>query len=195
RLKGYPYDPRKAREFLAKAGYPNGRGLPTLQIWSSVKSEAVLKEHEAFRKYLADIGVQVEFQYNTDWPTFRSMVYKGELPIFRYGWVADVPDPNNFLNALFHSKSPNNLTNYRNPAVDRLLARARGEFDYMKRVDLYRQVERKVMEDAPLIPISYYTYERIFQPYVKAVKVSALGDPYIPMKRIWLERNPTGSKK
>lgn len=193
KLKGYPYNPKKAKELLARAGFPNGNGLPPIQVWSSVKSEAVLNEHEAFQRYLADIGVKVEFQYNTNWPSFRSMAYDGKFPVFRYGWVADVPDPNNFLYALFHSKSPNNLAHYRNPQVDNLLDRAKGEFDYMKRVELYRQVEQKIMEDAPFLPISYYTYGRIFQPYVKAVKVSALGDPYIPMREIWLEKSPKDS--
>lgn len=71
-----------------------------------------------------------------------------------------------------------------------LLNRAKAELDYLKRVELYRQVEKEILEDAPLVPLSYNSYERVFQPYVKNLQVSALEDPYIPMKSIWLDRKP-----
>ena len=184
----YPFDPERARALLAKAGYPNGKGLPVFQMWSSVKSADVENEHEAIRRYLADVGIRVEFQYNTDWPAFNRQVYEGKLPVFRYGWVADVPEPENFLYRLFHSQSRTNFTRYQNPRVDRLLDQARAEQNYLKRVELYRQVERLVMEDSPVIPLNYYSYERLFQPYVQSIEVSALGDPYIPMRKIWLSK-------
>jgi ABC-type oligopeptide transport system substrate-binding subunit len=72
--------------------------------------------------------------------------------------------------------------------VDRLLDRARAEQDYLNRVELYRQADKLIMEDAPVIPLSYYSYERLFQPYVRSIEVSALGDPYIPMRKIWLAK-------
>jgi ABC-type transport system substrate-binding protein len=65
---------------------------------------------------------------------------------------------------------------------------ARKEIDSGRRVALYRRAEQAVMDDAPLLPIFHYTYERVFQPYVKSVEVSGLGDPYIPFRKIWLDR-------
>ena len=106
--------------------------------------------------------------------------------MFRYAWYADVPDPDNFLYILFHSKSPDNVTSYRNAHVDYLLSQAQREFDTRRRADLYRQAERLILEDAPIIPLSYTTYERVFHPYVNGVHVTALGDPYIRMNEIWL---------
>jgi ABC-type transport system substrate-binding protein len=72
--------------------------------------------------------------------------------------------------------------------VDSLLQRARLEPDAHRKLQLYQEVEQRIVGDAPLIVLSYYTYERVFQPYVKGIQVSALGDPYIPMKKIWIER-------
>jgi ABC-type oligopeptide transport system substrate-binding subunit len=115
-------------------------------------------------------------------------VQEGKLLIFRWGWLADVPEPDNFLYNLFYSKGRTNLTSYQNPQVDRLLDRARGEQVYLKRIQLYREAERLIMGDAPVIPLSYYSYERLFQPYVKSIEVNALGDPYIPMRKIWLAK-------
>jgi ABC-type oligopeptide transport system substrate-binding subunit len=58
----------------------------------------------------------------------------------------------------------------------------------MKRVELYRRAEEMIVEDAPVIPVWHSTYERLFQTYVRGVEVSGLGDPYIPLRKIWLQR-------
>ena len=184
----YPYDPERARALLAKAGFPGGKGLPVFQVWSNPRTELVEREHETMRRQLAEVGIRVEFRYNTDWPSFNREAYEGKLPVFRYGWVADLPEPENFLYRLFHSQSRSNLTRYNNSRVDRLLDQARIEQDSLKRVSIYRDAERLIMEDAPVIPLSYYSYERVFQPYVRSVEVSALGDPYIPLHKIWLAK-------
>lgn len=186
-LAGYPHDPKKAALLLAAAGYPDGKGLPVIHIWSARKNEETVTEHEAIARSLAAIGVKTEFHYNTNWPEYKAQVYAGKLPIFRYSWYADTPDPETFLGQLFDSRSPDNTTRYRNPTVDTLLQRARLEPDAQKKLQLYQEAERRIVADAPILPLSYYTYERVFQPYVKGIQVSALGDPYIPMKKIWIE--------
>jgi ABC-type oligopeptide transport system substrate-binding subunit len=80
------------------------------------------------------------------------------------------------------------MTRYGNPRVDRLLDEARIQQNLPRRVTLYREAERLILDDAPIIPLSYYSYERIFQPYVRSIEVNALGDPYIPMRKIWLAK-------
>jgi peptide/nickel transport system substrate-binding protein/oligopeptide transport system substrate-binding protein len=187
-FRPYPFDPQRAKTLLAKAGHPGGKGLPVFQMWSSVKSGDIEREHEAIKRYLAEVGIRVEFHYHTNWPEFKAMVQDGKLPIFRWGWIADVPEPDNFLYSLFHSQGRTNLTRYQNPKVDRLLDQARAEQVYLKRVEMYRQAEKLIMEDAPVMPLNYYSYERVFQPYVQSIEVSALGDPYIPMRKIWLAK-------
>jgi ABC-type transport system substrate-binding protein len=184
-LVGYGYDPARARELLAAAGYPQGRGLPPLTIWAGVKLE---REHQLITQYLDAVGVHAEFKYVTQWPQFNRMLASGEFPMFQYLWQADVPDPDNFLFKLFHSRSPRNYTAYANAEVDALLVRARNELDGLRRAELYRQAEQLVMNDAVVIPFFHSPYERIFQPYVRSIEVSGLGDPYIPFRKIWLER-------
>jgi oligopeptide transport system substrate-binding protein len=187
KLNGYLYDPRKARELLAEAGYAGGRGLPRIPIWSGVKLERLVQEHGQIKKYLAAIGVDVHFNYETQWPSFMTMLTQDRSPAFLYAWFADVPHPDNFLYKLFYSESPRNFTRYSNRSVDELLLRAKKETDLQQQTDLYRRAEQLIMDDAPIIPIWHYTYERLFQPYVRSVEVNGLGDPYIPFKKIWLE--------
>ncbi len=188
KLTGYSYNPQRAKQLLAEAGYPGGRGLQPLAIWSGTKRDDIVREHEQIKKYWGSVGIQAEIRYLTDWPAFSRMLEEGRLPVFLYGWYADVPDPDNFLFKLFHSRSSRNFFGYSNPVVDDLLVNARNAPDIQRRVELYRRVEQLVLDDAPLIPMLHHTYERLFQPYVRSVEVNGLGDPYIPLRKVWLER-------
>ncbi len=189
-LKGYAYDPERARALLREAGYPEGRGLPPIALWSSVRLEALDREFEMVKRDLAAVGIRLEVHYQTDWPAFSKALTERRLPAFLYAWYADVPDPDNFLAKLFHSKSPRNFFAYANPTVDEVLARARHEADPLQRIEHYRRAEQLILADAPLVPFYHHTYERLFQPYVRSVEVNGLGDPYIPLRKIWLDRSP-----
>jgi peptide/nickel transport system substrate-binding protein/oligopeptide transport system substrate-binding protein len=188
KLAPAPHDPSRARELLAQAGYPGGARLPTLDVWSVVNDQRAVTEHQQITRWLEAIGVRVKFHYQTDWPTFSKALAEGRYPIFLYAWYADAPDPDNFLTQLFHSQSARNLFGYRNRAVDDLLGRARLASDPQQRAELYRRAEQFVVADAPIIPVWHYTYERLFQPYVRSVEVNGLGDPYIPLRKVWLDR-------
>ncbi|MCI0409583.1 MAG: ABC transporter substrate-binding protein [Acidobacteria bacterium] len=190
-LAGQEYNPEKARTLLAKAGFPGGKGLPPLEHWSAsaLTNEEFVAEEQAVAKFLGVIGVQVELKRNTNWPSYKASFYDGKLPMWRMSWYADTPDPYSFLHLLFHSKGPHNTTKYRNPDVDALLDRAEKELDYFARVRLYQQAERIIVRDAPVIVLGYYTFEHVFQPYVRGIQVSALGERYIPMRHIWLENS------
>ncbi|MGH7355419.1 MAG: ABC transporter substrate-binding protein [Candidatus Rokuibacteriota bacterium] len=187
-VRGATYDTARSRELLAQAGHPEGRGLPPIAFWSSVKSERIVREHEEIKRALAAVGIRAEFQYLLDWPAFSRMLAEGRAPVFLYAWYADIPDPDNFLYQLFHSRSPRNYTGYSNPVVDDLLLNARNAPDVQRRVELYRRAEHLILDDAPILPFWHYNYERLFQPYVRSVEVNGLGDPYIPLRKISLDR-------
>jgi peptide/nickel transport system substrate-binding protein/oligopeptide transport system substrate-binding protein len=182
------YDRARARTLLTDAGYPGGRGLPKIEIWSSVTNQAIHREHDFIKQSLAAVGIRAEFKYLTEWPAFSKALTEGRLPVFLYAWDADVPDPDNFLTKLFYSSSPRNYTRYHNPAVDSLLTAARTAAEPQRRVEHFRRAEQLIVDDAPVLPVWHYNYERLFQPWVRAVEVNGLGDPYIPMRKVWLAR-------
>jgi peptide/nickel transport system substrate-binding protein/oligopeptide transport system substrate-binding protein len=190
--KRYYYDPDKARQLLADAGYPNGAGFPTVKLWTVSKAASTKAELAAYQEYLAKIGVKVEIHFEADWPTYVSLLDQGKLQMFRVSWSATIPDPDDFLSRQLHSAGPNNWAFYRNAHVDQLLEQARKEFDYPKRIALYREVERLVMDDAPWITQHNHVFERLYQPYVNGVQISFLGDWAVPMKKIWLNKHRGG---
>jgi peptide/nickel transport system substrate-binding protein/oligopeptide transport system substrate-binding protein len=188
-LQGYDYNPAKARELLAEAGYPNGAGLPVVQIWSNHRAESTKAELAAYQRYLAAIGVQVEMHFAPDWRAFKARLEQGILPMFRLRWLADIPDPDNVLFSLLHSASSTNRTFYHNPRVDQLLEQARKETNEARRITHYREVERIVMHDAPWITQHYSILEFLYQPYVQGVEISLLGKRDIPLHKIWLKQS------
>jgi peptide/nickel transport system substrate-binding protein/oligopeptide transport system substrate-binding protein len=194
-VQGYGYQLDKAKALLAQAGHPDGKDLAPVTLASSVKSEEVRQESRSVQQYLAAIGVQVDLKEFDDWPTFREALEHGELQMFRYGWYADYPDPDNFLYPLFHSQSPTNYFHYRNPTVDDLLDKARRETNDLRRVKLYREAEQLIVNDAPALMLLHQVYEGLFQPYIEGIEVNALGSPYIPMWKIRLKPAEPASAK
>jgi oligopeptide transport system substrate-binding protein len=196
-LSGYAYDPAKARRLLAEAGYPGGGGFPVVEIWSVHKAASTKAELAAYQKYLAELGVKAEVYFAPDWSAYKKMLDEGKLPMFRLAWYADIPDPDNFLSPLLQSESPTNRTFYHNPVVDKLLQQARQELNYTRRIALYREVERIVMDDAPWLLQHHSVTNYLYQPYVQGVEINYLGKREIPLKKVWFQKNlveaPTGA--
>src|SRR5262245_31206099 len=186
-LLGPTYNPARSRELLKQAGFPEGRGLSPIAIWSGTKGERIERELTATKRQLAAVGIPLEVQYETDWPAFSRRIAEKRAPMFVYAWHADVPDPDNFLFKLFHTQSPRNLTGYSNPIVDDLLFQARRERDAVRRTEIYRRAEQIIVGEAPIVPVWHYTYERLFQSNVRNVEANGLGDAYLPLRKMWLE--------
>ncbi|MGE3538262.1 MAG: ABC transporter substrate-binding protein [Candidatus Tectimicrobiota bacterium] len=184
----YPYDPSRAKQLLAEAGYPGGHGLAPIELWTSSRTVTAVLESEAVQQDLARVGIQVKLQTAPSWQHFKTEIL-GKRPgaMYRYAWYADFPDPDNVLYPLFHSQSADNYTHYKNAEVDRLLEATRSESDYLRRMQTYRQIEALIMADAPTVNLVYYTFGYLFQPYVRGIELNALGERHIPMKKIWLD--------
>ena len=184
----YPHNETLAQKYLMESGYGKDKLAPTLAIWSASKSDAAQKELNEIKSQLNKIGIQAIIHYETNWPNFLLMLRDHKFPIHIHAWYADFPDPDNFLGILFHSKSKYNYWAYQNKEVDRLLDKARAERDYLKRMAMYRKIEEIVLDDAPIVPMVNHLFQMVYQHYVRGVEVSALGGPYIPMKKIWLKK-------
>ncbi len=148
------YDPDRARRLLAEAGYPNGKGLPTLKL-STTSNYLDLCKY--IQQQLGLLGINVEVDVNPPAP-LREQMAQGKLQWFRASWIADYPDAENYL-SLFYS--PNcapagpNYTRFKDPRVDKLYTRARATADDSLRALLYHQIDSLVMEQAPVLVLYY----------------------------------------
>ncbi|MDA0264897.1 MAG: peptide ABC transporter substrate-binding protein [Chloroflexi bacterium] len=154
-LKGYRFDPDKARQLIKESKYGSAEALPRITLTLpgnfgaaiSPSTEAMLAMWE--ETLGADINI-----LQTEWAIFLQDLHQNRFQMFGgLGWIADYPDPENFLDVLFHSNSKNNQSEYSNGQVDLLLERARVEPDENKRFDLYHQAERIIVDEAPWIPL------------------------------------------
>ena len=152
-LDPYPYDPEEARRLLAESTYgadPDSIPRLILSISGSLGAAVPLGLEVILQAWEQELGLQVEIQ-QTEWATFLEDVNDEKYQMFSLAWGADYPDPENFLDLLFHSDSEGNRTNYSNPEVDAILEQARVEQDQTRRFELYNQVEEMILDDAPWV--------------------------------------------
>lgn len=172
-VRGYSYDPQKARQLLAQAGYPNGKGLPKLIVQLG-NSQTTGQVAEAIQQQWKEIGVNLEIR-QVDFPQHLDMVRNSKLMLWRTNWSGDYPDPENFL-ALFysanHSPGGPNTTHIRNTRLDSLYTAALNPLlSPVQRYALYNGMEHIILDEAPWIFLYYNAIQRLVQPSVKGLTV------------------------
>jgi oligopeptide transport system substrate-binding protein len=163
------YDPEEARRELALSRYGSAANLPDVTFLMAGSGLLPSQDTEAILYFLREnLGVTVRMQA-IDFADFLLEVEDPEHQhqMIRFGWVADYPDPDNFLEFLFLSGSPENATRYLNPQVDALLEEARVEPDAERRYELYRQAEDLIIEDGVVLPMQFGVDHYLVQPYVR----------------------------
>ncbi len=191
-LKGYPYDPERARQLLAEAGYPDGKGLPEIPLIYNT-NENHQRIATQVQSDLARVGVRIVLR-NLDWASYLNAVEgeaggPGEVPFFRMGWFADYPDPDNFLSILLHSRNwgpAGNASRYSNPVFDGLVDEAQTLSRMEDRIPLYRRAEQIAVEDAVWLFLYYYQDEAVVKPSVQELYLPATGDHMARLERVFL---------
>jgi len=169
---------------LKEAGYPDGKGFPTLTILYNT-SEGHKKIAEAIQQmWKKNLGIDVALE-NQEWKVYLDKQAKLQYQICRAGWIGDYPDPNTFLD-MFVTGGGNNQTGYSNPKYDELVKKAAMEKDPKKRMAIFRQVEEIIMTDLPVMPIYFYVNILMWKPYVKGVYMNTLD--LHPLKEAYLEK-------
>ena len=160
-VSGYEFDPELAKQLLLDSKYGDDLdNMPPITITTpgSFGANVSLDMEVVLAMWEKNLGIRTGFQ-QTEFATFLKDLNKRRFQMFDIGWIADYPDPENFLDILFYSDSSNNHTNYSNPEVDSLLEKARIETDETLRFNIYNQVEQTILDDAPWVPL-WYSGER-----------------------------------
>jgi len=183
------HDMRAARKHLNQALKSYGGTAQRIEIVSGSQSAFARKELDYVRNQWEQLGLQVDIKFIADWGEFKQYIKSDAVQIYRHVWIADIPDPDNFLSPLFASDSPANFTQFRNDEIDQMLIEARGIIDPVERAQKYQTIEKLVLNSYPIIPLFYLSIDRVYQPSVQGVQLNALAAEHMPYRRIWL--NPS----
>ncbi len=176
-------DIQKAKQLLAEAGYPDGKGFPELTYCynTSETNKAVAEAIQNMWKQNLNINVKLE---NLEWGVFIPKRQNGDYDIARGAWLGDYMDPMTFLD-LFTSQSGNNDPQYRIPAYDDLISKARMEGDAEKRWQYLHEAENMLLKDVPIAVVNFRANPMSVHPYCKDVFFSALG--FIDFDRAYVD--------
>jgi oligopeptide transport system substrate-binding protein len=191
-VKRLPLDRELSKRLLAEAGFPGGRGLPAI-AFNFNTSDANQRIAEVLQSQLKDIAITVELR-RLDWAAHIKLVDDGNVSFFRQGWIADYPDPENFLTVLFHSRNvgaAGNTSRYRNPKLDRLFDEADTLAQPSARYARYAEAEQTILDEAVWISLYHYTSRALIKPSVKGLERTALSSApefLSPLRKVWLEK-------
>ena len=151
-VPGYSYQPDRARSLLAAAGYPDGEGMPTLQL--RTQADYLDLCNFAARQW-QDLGIKVQV-ISMESATLRNMMKQGQAAFFRASWIADYPDAESFLVPFYgESPAPPNYTQFSSPEFDALYRDVvRTQVDSTRR-SMYHAMDRIVVEQAPVVFLFY----------------------------------------
>jgi oligopeptide transport system substrate-binding protein len=161
-VQGYRYNPAKAKQLLAEAGFPNGKNLPEIVLSTTTSYRDLI---EYIQGELQKIGIRTRVEL-VQGASLRELIAKNGVNFFRASWLADYPDAENFL-SLFYSKNKipfgPNYTGYHNPQFDKLFEQAYQVTDDQQRYKLYQQMDNLVMQQSPVVILYYDKLVNLYQ--------------------------------
>ncbi|MXY22447.1 MAG: peptide ABC transporter substrate-binding protein [Dehalococcoidia bacterium] len=185
-LVGLEYDPEFARQLLAESKYADPDTRPRIEVTVPGTGGTIGLDLEVIiEMWRQELGVEVEIQ-QVEWATYLEDLNQQRFQAYGgLGWQADYPDPQDFLDILFHTESSINHGAYSNAELDAILEEARTEADLEKRVSLYHQAEKMIVDDAAWLPL-WYAGERyvLIKPHVENYRVTPMIIPKLKEIRI-----------
>lgn len=189
-IPGFEFNPRKAQEYLAKAGYANGHGFPevTFSIYPEPRLQQVAEAVQGMLEENLNIRVKLEI---LQFSKLLDEAEGGRLLMWGTRWYGDYPDVENYISLWDGSLVPTdsnqpsnpNSTRYNNPVVNSLLTKAVATESEPERLALYKQAETAASVDAPALMLFYENHYRLLQPYIRNYPLDAMNR--VLLKHAW----------
>jgi peptide/nickel transport system substrate-binding protein len=166
------YDPARAKALLAEAGFPDGKGLPPIEISSTEAYKDELTYYaDQFQRVL---GLPVTVKL-VERATFIHAMNAGEVAFFPWGWTADYPDAADYLSLMWYSSSPYNRGRWKSAAYDKVIDEALSVADDDRRFALYHQAEKILLGDWAMAPTPMTAAVALRKPNVRNVTLTPFG--------------------
>jgi oligopeptide transport system substrate-binding protein len=183
---GPAFDPKKARILLAEAGYSDENKFPAFSIAYNTDPTHRLIAQFVQAQWKEHLKLEVGLE-DQEWKVYLKKLDIDPPPVFRLGWGADFPDPDNFMN-LFISTSGNNRLQWKNARYDRLIARGAAEQDAESRQAIYNEAQTLLTEtDSAIISLFVAAQNVLVKPYVQDLGLNAM--EWLYLKRVRLTGN------
>ena len=180
---GLAFDRSRARKELAEAGFPGGRGFPEIEVATNAAEETKLVAESLQAQWREVLGVRARLR-QVEWKAYLREISTDPPVIWRLGWGADYPDPDNFMN-LFTSTSGQNHTGWSSARFDTLVAEAAVEIAPARRKALYDDAQRILCEaDAPIMPLYCRAQNFLVSPRVRGLTINAMDYLYLADVRV-----------
>jgi oligopeptide transport system substrate-binding protein len=178
-LTGFSFDPAKAKQLIAASKYPDVTKWPPLVYTTAGYGNDISGLLGGIiDEWRRNLGVEVTVRQLEPAP-FQYALNQEKDSMFDGSWIADYPDPQDFLDVLFRTGEQNNSGGYSNPQLDVLLNKAAVEPDPAQRLADYQQAEQIVVQDAAVLPLLNGRAYMLVKPYVKNYVLSPLGYPLL----------------
>jgi oligopeptide transport system substrate-binding protein len=167
----YAFDPAKAKEVLAEAGFPNGEGLPQIKLTYAQTAIGQTRMEWLANQIRTNLGIEVQLD-PVDPNAYSSLFDSPETTpqMFLLGWGPDFPDPQNYYSTVFKTGTSSAArTGFSSKEFDELTEQADREADPQKRLDLYKQANDILLDEAPVTFLYYSQPKVLTKPYVKGV--------------------------
>jgi oligopeptide transport system substrate-binding protein len=166
---GLPYDPEGARHLLVEAGYPDGQGFPVLDALVGHRPIAVPAIEYLQAQWRENLGVEITWK-KMEWGRLLDRLSRETPHMWLMGWLADYPDPDNFLRV----SSWRVYTEWQNEAYEGLVEGARRVMDQEERMRMYQQADRILVDEAPILPLVYARLHLLVKPWVRKYPTSPM---------------------
>lgn len=166
-------DVEKAKQLLAEAGYPDGKGLPEIEIlYNTMESHQKIAEAIA-QMWKENLGANVKLR-NTEWGVYLNERDEGNFMVARAGWMADYNDAMTYMD-MHITDGGNNDSFWSNAEYDKLISEAKASNDQKVRMEKMHEAEKILMDEMPIAPIYFYVNVNMYKPWVQGVYTPPFG--------------------